>query len=50
MDMSGINGNYNAWIKNISNSISKGIIIVIDYGYHAREYYLDDRNTGTLFV
>ena len=43
-----LNGNYNAWIKNISNSISKGIIIVIDYGYHAREYYLDDRNAGTL--
>jgi len=46
--VSELNGNYNAWIKNISNSISKGIIIVIDYGYHAREYYLDDRNTGTL--
>ena len=46
--VSELNGNYNAWIKNISNSISKGIIIVIDYGYNAREYYLDDRNTGTL--
>ena len=46
--VSELNGNYNAWVKNISNSISKGIIIVIDYGYHAREYYLDDRNTGTL--
>ena len=46
--VSELNENYNAWIKNISNSISKGIIIVIDYGYNAREYYLDDRNTGTL--
>tara|TARA_Y100000996_G_C22552895_1_gene654419 strand:+ start:2077 stop:3195 length:1119 start_codon:yes stop_codon:yes gene_type:complete len=43
-----INENYNDWIKKIGSSLIKGIVILIDYGYHAREYYLDDRNRGTL--
>ncbi len=46
--VSELNGNYNIWIEKISNFLLKGIIFIIDYGYHAREYYLDDRNSGTL--
>ena len=40
-----INLNYDYWMEKISSCISKGIVILIDYGYNAREYYLDK---GTL--
>lgn len=43
-----INPNINAWIKTLSESLSQGIILLIDYGYTQSEYYLADRNKGTL--
>ena len=43
-----INPNINAWLKNLSESIEQGLILLIDYGYTQNEYYLPDRNKGTL--
>lgn len=43
-----INLNLDGWLKAISKSLSKGLIILIDYGYTAREYYHPDRKKGTL--
>ena len=39
---------YKKWVKNISKSINNGIIMIIDYGYNSKEYFLDDRMEGTL--
>ncbi len=43
-----INPNINAWLKNLTESIEKGLILLIDYGYTKDEYYLPERNKGTL--
>ena len=43
-----INPNINAWLKSLSESIDKGVILLIDYGYSRDEYYLPERNKGTL--
>ena len=43
-----INLNLDGWFKAISDSLSQGIIILIDYGYTASEYYHPDRKKGTL--
>ncbi len=36
------------WLKEISNKISKGFILTIDYGYTVVDYYSEVRNRGTL--
>ncbi len=43
-----INPNITPWIHSVSNSLKKGIILLIDYGYTRKEYYQADRNMGTL--
>ncbi len=43
-----INLNLHGWFKGISEALSQGIIILVDYGYTAKEYYHLDRNKGTL--
>ncbi|MEH6457290.1 MAG: SAM-dependent methyltransferase [Cocleimonas sp.] len=43
-----INPNINAWLKTLNDSLVKGMILLIDYGYTRSEYYLADRNKGTL--
>lgn len=43
-----INPNINAWLQTLSESLSQGLILLIDYGYTRSEYYLADRNKGTL--
>ncbi len=43
-----INPNINAWFKSLSDSMEKGLILLIDYGYTRSEYYLPERNKGTL--
>jgi len=43
-----INPNLEGWLKTLSNSIKKGVILLIDYGYPRSEYYLAERNKGTL--
>jgi len=37
-----------AWLQALSPSLGSGVILLIDYGYHASEYYHADRVDGTL--
>lgn len=43
-----IRTNYLAFLSQISNSISDGMLVFIDYGFAAPEYYDTHRTTGTL--
>lgn len=43
-----INPNLNAWFRALSESLQEGLILLIDYGYTHNEYYLAERNKGTL--
>jgi len=43
-----INPNLKGWFKSISQSLQKGLVLLIDYGYSHSEYYLAERNKGTL--
>lgn len=36
------------WIKDIANSMERGFVLTIDYGFPAEELYNANRNTGTL--
>lgn len=36
------------WIQAIAGSLTAGLMMFIDYGYVRREYYLPERNDGTL--
>lgn len=36
------------WIKGVGNSLQKGFVITIDYGYPRKELYSAERNRGTL--
>jgi SAM-dependent MidA family methyltransferase len=36
------------WLSEVSNKLSEGFILTIDYGYPAQDYYSEDRNRGTL--
>lgn len=36
------------WLKEISEVLSEGFILTIDYGYTAQEYYNEERTRGTL--
>lgn len=36
------------WIKKVANCCQQGVIMLIDYGFPAHEYYHPDRNEGTL--
>jgi len=46
--ISEINLQLPAWLKSLENTLEKGIILLFDYGYSRKEYYREDRNTGTL--
>lgn len=37
-----------SWINKISKSISKGVVIIIDYGFNHSEYFHEQRSQGTL--
>lgn len=37
-----------AWIAALAESLEKGVVLLIDYGYPRREYYHPARRTGTL--
>ncbi|BCB96117.1 SAM-dependent methyltransferase [Dissulfurispira thermophila] len=37
-----------SWLKEVSNKLFKGFVLTIDYGYPAEDYYIEDRNRGTL--
>lgn len=36
------------WLKEVNAALSHGFLLTIDYGYTAREYYNDERTSGTL--
>lgn len=36
------------WLKSIDALISKGLVLLIDYGYDARQYYSNERLMGTM--
>lgn len=39
---------YQPFLEQISSKLDRGVLLFIDYGYSAAEYYHPDRNTGTL--
>lgn len=36
------------WLEQIANSLKRGVVIIIDYGFVGQEYYHPARNRGTL--
>ncbi len=43
-----INPNLDGWFTSLNQCLKAGVILLIDYGYSQTEYYLDERNKGTL--
>ncbi len=43
-----INLNIQPWLNSISDCLSKGLVLLIDYGYTRQEYYQPARTMGTL--
>ncbi|MEW6600245.1 MAG: SAM-dependent methyltransferase, partial [Nitrospirota bacterium] len=43
-----INLRIRKWLEDVNNSLSRGFLLTVDYGYSAREYYYEDRTKGTL--
>ncbi|MBN2646376.1 MAG: SAM-dependent methyltransferase [Thiotrichales bacterium] len=43
-----INLNIGPWLKAVSDSLSQGLVLLIDYGYSRQEYYQPARVMGTL--
>jgi len=42
------NPSINAWLASLYAMLEKGLVLLIDYGYPAKEYYLEERSSGTL--
>lgn len=38
----------NPWLKDLSNAMARGVVLLIDYGFPESEYYHPQRNQGTL--
>ena len=36
------------WLVSLYDALERGLVLLIDYGYPVQEYYLDERNSGTL--
>ncbi len=36
------------WLTSLARTLTRGVVLLIDYGYPRREYYLPERQTGTL--
>ena len=43
-----INTYIEPWLKALNDCLESGLVLLIDYGYPRSEYYLDERNKGTL--
>ena len=43
-----VNLHIEPWLKSVSDFLSKGLVLLIDYGYTRREYYQPARVTGTM--
>jgi SAM-dependent MidA family methyltransferase len=37
-----------AWLASLDAAVDEGLVLLIDYGYPVHEYYLDERDSGTL--
>jgi SAM-dependent MidA family methyltransferase len=37
-----------AWLTSLYAIVDKGLVLLLDYGYPVQEYYLDERDSGTL--
>jgi len=48
--LSEINLAASAWINSLAQSLEKGVILCLDYGFPRAEYYHPQRDTGTLRV
>ncbi len=46
--LSEINLNYFPWFQSLFEALEQAVLFFIDYGYPEREYYLPERNQGTL--
>lgn len=46
--LSEINFHAEAWIRSIAKLVSSGVVLIIDYGFAAAEYYHPQRHMGTL--
>jgi len=42
------NPSVSPWLKSLNEIIDKGLVLLIDYGYDASQYYSEERNMGTL--
>lgn len=42
------NPSIKAWLASLYAVLDKGLVLLIDYGYPVQEYYLDERDSGTL--
>ncbi len=36
------------WIASLADALAQGVVLLIDYGYPRREFYLEERTQGTL--
>ncbi len=43
-----INLQIKEWLQEVSSVLSHGFILTVDYGYSTREYYNEERSSGTL--
>ncbi|MCG8324542.1 MAG: SAM-dependent methyltransferase [Thiotrichales bacterium] len=43
-----IHPRYPPWLNSVVESIQQGVILLFDYGYSGREYYLPERTNGTM--
>jgi SAM-dependent MidA family methyltransferase len=43
-----INIDLPAWLQAVTGSMKKGVALFVDYGYTRRDYYMPQRNDGTL--
>ena len=43
-----LNPTLSGWLQGIDAFLDRGMVLVVDYGYPASEYYLDERDRGTL--
>ncbi len=43
-----VNLNIQPWLQFIYDSLQSGVVLLIDYGYTASEYYMSERQRGTL--
>ena len=37
-----------AWLASLSDALEEGVVLLFDYGFSRREYYLPERSSGTL--